>query len=100
MANYLCTYNNQKWYASYSVIEENDKYSILQIQSDYKDLEIFLWHSNNHFWLAMPSEILSCTLSYPTDEFWNYENLHHYTNDEIVSKTIALGISAYYKELT
>lgn len=99
MANYICTYDEQTWCASYKIIEQNDKYSILQIQSKYKDLEIFLWHSDNRFWLAIPSVALSCTLSYPTDEFWNYESLHRYTDDEMISKTIALGISAYYKEL-
>ena len=98
MTNYLCTYDDQIWYASYKVKEQNIKYSILQIQSKYKDLEIFLWHDNNNFWLVMPSEELTCSLSYPTDEFWNYESLYRHTEDEMVSKTIALGISAYYKE--
>lgn len=98
MTKYICTYDDEIWYASYRVVERNNTYSILQIQSKYKDLEIFLWHSNNHFWLAIPNDALSCTLSYPTDEFWNYENLYRYTQDEMVSKTIAMGISTYYKE--
>lgn len=98
MTNYICTYNDEKWNASYKIIEKSDKYSILKIESKFKDLEIFLWHSNNHFWLAMPSETLSINLSYPDDEFWNYESLYHYTQDEIISKTIVKGISTYYKE--
>lgn len=98
MRNYICTYNDEKWDASYKIIERCDKYSILKIESKFKDLEIFLWHSNNNFWLAMPSETLSVNLSYPDDEFWNYENLYHNTQDEIISKTIVKGISTYYKE--
>ena len=98
MRNYICTYNDERWCASYEVIEKCDKYSILKIESKFKDLEIFLWHSNNNFWLAVPSEVLSVNLSYPDDEFWNYENLYHYTQDEIISKTIVKGISTYYKE--
>lgn len=100
MTNYVCTYNNEKWYASYKIIEKGDKYSILKIESKFKELEIFLWHTNNNFWLAMPSETLSISLSYPDDEFWNYENLYRNTQDEIVSKTIVKGISTYYKEIT
>lgn len=46
----------------------------------------------------MPSETLSVNLSYPDDEFWNYESLYRYTKDEIISKTIVKGISTYYKE--
>lgn len=98
MTNYICTYNGEKWNASYKIIEKCDKYSILKIESKFKDLEIFLWHSNNHFWLAMPSETLSIDLSYPDDEFWNFESLYRYTQDEIISKTIVKGISTYYKE--
>ena len=69
------------------------------LESKFKELEIFLWHSNNHFWLAIPNETLSVNLSYPDDEFWNYESLYHYTKDEIISKTIVKGISTYYKEI-
>lgn len=98
MKKYICTYDDEAWYASYEVIERNNKYSILRIQSKYKNLEIFLWHSNNSFWVAVPDETLSCTLSYPSDEFWNYESLHHCTQDEMISKTISMGISTYYKE--
>ena len=98
MTNYVCTYNDEKWYASYKIIERSDKYSILKIESKFKDLEIFLWHNNNNFWLAMPNETLSVNLSYPDDEFWNYESLYRYTRDEIISKTIVKGISTYYKE--
>lgn len=98
MTNYVCTYKDEKWYASYKIIERSDKYSILKIESKFKDLEIFLWHSNNNFWLAMPNETLSINLSYPDDEFWNYESLYHNTQDEIISKTIVKGISTYYKE--
>lgn len=98
MTNYICTYNDEKWNASYKIIEKCDKYSILKIESKFKDLEIFLWHSNNHFWLAMPSETLSISLSYPDDEFWNFESLYRNTQDEILSKTIVKGISTYYKE--
>lgn len=98
MTNYLCNYNDEKWRASYEVIERCDKYSILKIESKFKDLEIFLWHSNNNFWLAMPSETLSISLSYPDDEFWNFESLYRNTQDEIISKTIVKGISTYYKE--
>lgn len=98
MTNYLCNYNDEKWRASYEVIERCDKYSILKIESKFKDLEIFLWHSNNNFWLAIPSETLSISLSYPDDEFWNYESLYRNTQDEIISKTIVKGISTYYKE--
>ena len=47
----------------------------------------------------MPNETLSVNLSYPDDEFWNYESLYHYTKDEIISKTIVKGISTYYKEI-
>ena len=90
---------DEKWYASYKIIERSDKYSILKIESKFKDLEIFLWHSNNNFWLAIPNETLSVNLSYPDDEFWNYESLYHYTKDEIISKTIVKGISTYYKEI-
>ena len=46
----------------------------------------------------IPNETLSVNLSYPDDEFWNYESLYHYTKDEIISKTIVKGISTYYKE--
>ena len=73
MTNYICTYNDEKWNASYKIIEKCDKYSIL-------------------------SQTLSISLSYPDDEFWNYENLYHHTQDEIISKTIVKGISTYYKE--
>ncbi len=97
MTNYICTHDELKWNASYETIERNDKYSILQIQSKYKDLEIFLWHNQDNYWLAIPSVTLSCTLAYPTDEFWNYESLYRYTEDEMISKTIAVGISTYYK---
>lgn len=99
MRNYICTYNDEKWNASYKIIEKYDKYSILKIESKFKDLEIFLWHSNNNFWLAMPSVTLSISLSYPDDEFWNYESLYRNTQDEIISKTIVKGISTYYKEI-
>lgn len=99
MTNYICTNNDERWNASYKIIERCDKYSILKIDSKFKDLKIFLWHSNNNFWLAMPSETLSINLSYPDDEFWNYESLYRYTQDEIISKTIVKGISTYYKEL-
>ena len=86
MTNYICTYNDEKWNASYKIIEKCDKYSILKIESKFKDLEIFLWHSNSNFWLAIPSQTLSISLSY------------HHTQDEIISKTIVKGISTYYKE--
>lgn len=97
---YICTYEDEKWNASFEVIEESNKYSILQIQSKYKDLKVFLWHDNNNFWLTLPSEELTCSLSYPTDEFWNYESLYRHTEDEMVSKTVVTGISNYYKTKT
>lgn len=97
---YICTYKDKKWNASFEVIEESNKYSILQIQSKYKDLKVFLWHDNNNFWLTLPSEELTCSLSYPTDEFWNYESLYRHTEDEMVSKTVVTGISNYYKTKT
>ncbi len=97
MIDYICTYKDETWKASVEVKERSDKYSILQIQNKYKDLEIFLWHSQDNYWLAIPSVTLSCTLAYPTDEFWNYESLYRYTEDEMISKTIAVGISTYYK---
>lgn len=98
MTTYICNYDDLTWSASYELIESSDKYSILLIQSKYKDLKIFLWHNNNQFWLADPYSALSCTLSHPSDEFWNYESLNHCTEDEIISKTIARAISIYYKE--
>lgn len=97
MINYICAYEDETWMATLEVKEESDKYSILEIQSKYKDLEIFLWLDQHNYWLAMPKEILACNLSYPTDEFWNYESLYRCTEDEMVSKTIAIGISTYYR---
>lgn len=97
MIDYVCTYKDEAWKATLEIKEESDKYSILQIQSKYKDLELFLWLDQNNYWLAMPKDLLACSISYPTDEFWNYESLYHYTRDEMVSKTIAIGISTYFK---
>lgn len=47
MTNYVCTYNEKKWEALYKIIEKSDKYSLLKIESKFKDLEIFLWHSQS-----------------------------------------------------
>ena len=96
---YICTYKDETWQASLKVKEQSVNYSILQIESKYKDLEVFLWHNNNNYWLAVPCEALTCVLSYPTDEFWNYESLYRYTEDEMISKTISTGISNYYKSM-
>lgn len=96
MIQYICNYKNEKWLSSLEIIEESNKYSILQIQSKFNNLKVFLWHNHNEFWLSILSYSLTCVLAYPTDEFWNYESLYHHTEDGILSKTISLGISAYY----
>lgn len=96
MIQYVCTYKDEKWFSSLEVIEENDKYSILQIQNKFNNLKVFLWHNYDEFYLGIPSYSLTCALAYPTDEFWNYESLYHHTEDEILSKTISVGLSTYY----
>lgn len=99
MIDYMCSYSRKSWKASVVFVEKAANYTMLNIRSDlFEGMNVFLWHKNEEYWLAIPEIEASCFLAYPTDTFWNFESIARSIKNKYVAKTIACGITEYFKK--
>lgn len=97
MIDYTCTYEGKTIRSQLEVIEITENYSILSIKNTFYEFKLFLWHSSEKYWMAIPEYEISCKLDYPTHELSNLETILKVTNDEKFSETIAQAICSYYQ---
>ena len=97
MIDYTCTYEGKTIHSLLEIVETSENYSILSIKNAFYEFKLFLWHSYESYWMAIPEYEISCKLDYPTHETVNFKTIHKVTNDEDLSKTIAQAICGYYQ---
>lgn len=96
MIQYTCKSGDETWQSCLEVVEQEEKYSVLEMEYNDQKFEVFLWHYDKEYWLGIPKMQIIHVLAHPTDEFWNWEALMRDTHNEYFSETVAVGISKYY----
>lgn len=97
MIDYTCTYESKTIRSLLEAVETAKNYSILSIKNTFYAFKLFLWHSHENYWMAIPEYEISCKLDYPTHESSNFETILKVTDDENLSKTITQAICVYYQ---